>query len=654
MQELTGILLEVDKACEEKVASVGSLMVWSCRGRTRHGELAGAFPQGYILITSRALPGDSLEEEIAGVRATLPLASASGNEPATVEHCAGLTPFATGGAAPRAEVLKFERALLEHRLEPVSLRGARQLLSEISRSSLHLTLPVLVAVADTSSGGGDFALAVKRTDRLSFVGVRTRPHEKSGGLHISESIRIVRPSLAAEENIAIGDLLRHWRGISPNAEVSIHTRHDLRSSNEEHSSWSSQLPTELQPGPFISLVLTWSSSLDKLFYVPLFQTPPALACSSAVYLRCGTTPDNDLLGRCWADLERLVQLHRAEVSSCGLPSLGEEGPVDGEGLIRASLGCFIEDEARVATATSVAPSGGTVTPADLPPADTNPEEDRPNRDFVDRLWLHVATHCEGTSGLVTAIRLLMEELGRPGGFMPFVRRDNSTEMADLVRQAIKISRLRRYALADAQQLKDLSDSWDERCLLYSEPKRVLSLTLGMGLECLRRDLLHMITRCGYITAKDLGDLVEVPDESAPKSALDRLRCLCRIADLALTCSRHRICCDAMRRLVLKAAEYYQRVSNAKGLSLPVFGAQLSHASTSKLLATFPLLEPSTIIIESGKSSVRVERALAAETGRADDDREAGVWAPTSTECPFEYRVTICDRFQVGGLVKGGC
>jgi len=275
------------------------------------------------------------------------------------------------------------------------------------------------------------------------------------------------------------------------------------------------------------------------------------------------------------------------------------------------------------------------------------DEERPGRDFVDRLWLDAAARCASAQCLVELVQAVLAWLGRPGSVAPFVRRENGTEVAELVRTAVKISTLRRYAASPGgAQLQDLAASWEERRRQLSTVEAVAPLVLGMGVECLRRDFVHVITRRGYIMPQDLDHFT---DASRPVEVqVDRLHCLHRMAELALMCTRHRLCFDTMRHLILKAAEHYKRPSVAASLGAPIFAVPLSSASSGRLLSTFPSVEPSTLVAECGGCLLRAERAPSralAGHDAGDDGGEPGAWSPFAPGSPYEYSVTLLERFQ---------
>lgn len=435
--------------------------------------------------------------------------------------------------------------------------------------------------------------------------------------------------------------------------------------------WS-RLPPELLPGPFISLVLSWTTSLQVANSLPLLPTPPALSCSAKVHVRCSQDPGRSLLGRYWKDLDILRNLlspGEAGAEPCGMP----------QGALGDAVERFIAEEARLATssvlldlAPPVAPAAGeggnsgdaraTTAHMERPQIskDKVNEEERPGRDFVDRLWLEVASRYATAQGLVPLVGAVLRELGRPDGIAPPVRRDNTSELAILIQDARKMSKARQYSRHDARTLNSMVASWEERCQQFSDHRNALRLVRGIGVECLRKDFLHIITRQGYITAQDMSYFVESSQPAAED--LRRLRCLHHLAELALLCTRHLLCSDAMRHLVLQAAEHYQRpppaeaantaaavppplteqggsheeqgegeegddegpggatttnspeVSETEGTASPVFTVPLFNASTNKLLSIFPSTEPSSFEIRCGQCAVRAQRAVAPECG----------------------------------------
>jgi len=261
------------------------------------------------------------------------------------------------------------------------------------------------------------------------------------------------------------------------------------------------------------------------------------------------------------------------------------------------------------------------------------DESRPGRDFVDRFWLAVLSRCETVACLTAGIQCVLRELGNVDALAPFVREDNTSDIAEIVRAAVKITKLRRYGpLSNAQGLEAECAAWNGRRKHFENAEAVATLALNLGVECLRRDLVHLTVRCGYITALDLAFYTDT-SQSVPIQ-IDRLRCLHHIAELAVLCTRHRVSPDAMRHVVLKAVEYYQTPLHATGLSVPVFAVQLRNTSDCRLLSA--LLMPSSFVLECGASSIRVERT-------EGYPREVGTWVHLSSVGPLEYRVSLIER-----------
>ncbi|CAK0847887.1 unnamed protein product [Prorocentrum cordatum] len=497
-------LKAADLETEESVAHAGSWLVWRIRRQTRHPRLSEAFPDGFFMVTEcdLALTGLGVPEEVDSCRAALPPLSGVLGEPAALE--AG----GAGGNAPLSP--SFRHGILEERLQPLGVAEARRLLSEVSRRRLRLAAPLLVAVqgeaANDPAGPGRL---------ITYMGVQTGEAEgkengapEPWGPNVRQAIRVSRPRLASDATI--GDALLRSRSCAKGGEVRLRARYDLSIAPERGSSgglcgaWAGCLPAELLPGPFISLAISWGMPRERAEAAPLLQGPAALSSSAVVHMRCSDRGDR---GR-----RRVVHA----------------GPRRRHNLREGSL-------AGGGGGTRVAPRATPVRAASAPPAGSAREE-RPGRDFVDRLWLDAAARCASAQCLVELVQAVLAWLGRPGSVAPFVRRENGTEVAELVRTAVKISTLRRYAASPGgAQLQDLAASWEERRRQLSTVEAVAPLVLGMGVECLRRDFVHVITRRGYIMPQDLDHFT---DASRPVEVqVDRLHCLHRMAELALMCTR---------------------------------------------------------------------------------------------------------------------
>eukprot|EP00747_Dinoflagellata_sp_TGD_P187335 gnl/TRDRNA2_/TRDRNA2_44918_c0_seq1.p1 gnl/TRDRNA2_/TRDRNA2_44918_c0~~gnl/TRDRNA2_/TRDRNA2_44918_c0_seq1.p1 ORF type:complete len:684 (+),score=99.69 gnl/TRDRNA2_/TRDRNA2_44918_c0_seq1:51-2102(+) len=675
-EKLLAALRAADQAAEETSSGAGPFLVQSLHNVTRHPKLTEVFPGGFLLVTERSLPDEDqcVQEELDGIRLDLPTPPGLCEEPTAVEHC---ITFSTrnGASDGNAEQPRFEKMILEERLEPIEIGIGRLILSAVSRHKVHLRLPLMILVKEENDAEEvtERALSLQSGSRRGgartvYMGVRTQPARNdenappgsgSGGFHVFESIRVQRPFLpATSEPVVVGDLLRLLRGAATGADVHMSTRHDLYVGAVQVSSWTSHLPAQLIPGAFLSLVMSWSMSMQQASSATLFHHPSALGCSSAVYMRPSRSIDRSLLSRHLMDLHVLNHLKRGAASSEVLQCSEREGILSGEDEILDAINHFLEEEGRIATSAALHPSKDSLHPhgssalaalGDGAAVDGEDEE-RPGRDFVDRLWLEVLSRCNTVSCLSLAIGAALTELGRRGGLVPHVRRENGTELAELVRMAVKISSLQSYGgPSDAETLKDLRSSWEHK--IEGVSKNCVPLVLGAGMECLRRDLMHIVMRHGYITMQDLGHF---SDESSADVTprIQRLTCLRHIAELALMCTRHRLCFDSMRHLVLKAIEYYKRPSNTdsdRSNFVPVFSVPLSNTSSARLLSTFPSLDPSSCVIECGGSSIRVKRALAQTTAMDDGEEtasasELGSWR-RSRGSPFEYNVTLFDRYR---------
>lgn len=415
-----------------------------------------------------------------------------------------------------------------------------------------------------------------------------------------EAIRVLRPVASPGSPMILGSLLQHVR--SQVAELTMQTRYDLLLANE--SDGLDHLPPELRRGPFISLLLSWP--LTAQASASLFQTPPALSCSSMVYIRVGQR-QSALLDEAVAAIDFLEALSHGEVAG--------ERELRSDAATLEAVMRVINEERRDAARSPAGPMAKNAM--ELDEADL-----RPSRDFVDRLWSAVFSRCATASCLVAATQQVLKELGS-GALAPFVRKENGCEMAQVVRSAIRISQLRYGGLATASELRRLLAAWEEQALRLMEPAEVIPLVYSMGVECLRKDFAHIITSGGCVKPPDLAFFTDASD-----AQVERLRSLREIAELALICTKYRLYSDTARQLVLMALEHYREKS-----STPVFGAALNNSSGARLLQTFPLLDPACVHITCGDSLIRAER----------QPRVRG-WAP-SEDCPFEYHISIVDRYR---------
>mmetsp|Transcript_16857 Transcript_16857/g.54486 ORF Transcript_16857/g.54486 Transcript_16857/m.54486 type:complete len:722 (-) Transcript_16857:13-2178(-) len=715
--KLLRALREVDAATEEHFVACGSLLVWGLRRNTWHPLLSEAFAgeSGLLLVSARGLvEGASVDEEVRSCRVRLPAAPASGGPASAAGSCegAGLGGLAAG----------FEYGLLDQRLHPVELPVARRLLAELSRARLRLSLPVLVAV-----GGASDEPAAKRR-RLAealgrrptetvYVGLRTpacdgveehRPPAnvhgcasasggEGGGLAVLETVHVTRPALPADAEVTVGDLLRRCRGSAQHGKVEFSARFDLPLAGLPGSA-SCAAPAarpELLPGPFVSLEMSCSSTLSRAAGAPLAQVVPYVLASGAavVHVRCGSTPDGCALSRELLDLAALEQLLRGGDGACSSMAQAGAALLSSEAEAREAVAALLEEEA------SCGGSGGSASAAFRPGAPGGEEAGGPSRDFVHRLWLRILSRCCSAEILTFALSIILVELGRPGGVVPFVRRSDSTEAAALFRAAVEASTLRRYAApGEAARLEAMASKWEERCRHFSMAEHAVNLAIAVGVECLHRDFLHSITRQGSVTVQDLAPLLvdegESPRGSAAASAapasrgprpppferLQRLCCLRGVAELAELAARHYMCSDTLRRLVLQAVDFYQQPCNAEGLSAPIFSVALSRASSGRLLSSFAADAASSFTVRCGGAFLRAERkwpkrrSLASlgeddEEDEDEDDEEEtsdgaetapGLWCLRPAAPPggaegcaadvrsgrLEYRITAVDRFSL--------
>jgi len=536
--------------------------------------------------------------------------------------------------------------MLEERLEPLSLWDARELLSEVSRTSLRLARPLVVAVRDERQSPGN-GYKAGMCQRLSYLGVKLRlpgndeneaPFNRggAGGLAVLESVRITRPLLP--QSATLGEALRLCSGTKGIGEVQVLARYD-QLVLDLTSSVTSHLPAELLSEPFISLVLSWQLSTEQANSWPLIEGPPALSCADTVHARGGSHLERCLVRRQWADLDFLVQVSSAADDEDGITRsfasgerhLSSDSPEE-------MVARLFEEEAALAAAEA-----SKFRSQDHEATSSNLADQRAH-DFVDRMWQHVLSRCNTARELLRALRLLLQELGQVGAVVPYVRRDNLTQGAHLVRHAASLAALRRAASRGHEQEKDLAeavDAWQRRCKELAQLQKASSLAVEVGSECIRRDLLHLITQKGCVAAQELAAFQHVC--ASPLQELDRLRRMRHVAEVAVLCSRYGLCFDATRRLVLKAAEYQcQSCSEARELpATPIFSAPVSNSAAARLLSSFVTVGPTSIAAHCGRASLRMQRRVARGA------QEPGVWTQPGVESPFEYNVTVIDRVRYG-------
>lgn len=346
------------------------------------------------------------------------------------------------------------------------------------------------------------------------------------------------------------------------------------------------------------------------------------------------------------DLDVLRNLTQLDAGTKVLQSGQRTAVLSSNASVLDAIRHFSEEESRLATSSvCTAANRASADHMEKPISTDTYDVDRPDRDFVDRLWLSVLSRCETAGCLVFAIQAVLKELGRHNGMVPCVRKESTTQMAELVRVAMSMSMLRRYAApSEVEKLRALTTQWEESCKYLSHAQNVIPLVLSIGMECLCRDFVHIITRYGYVTARDLTHFTHGCESVALR--LDRLRCLRHMAELALMSTRHRLWMDTMRRLLLKAAEYYQRPSKAMGTSLPIFAVPLSNSSVSRLLSMLPSLDPSAFFVECGTAVLQAERlpARISSHDQEPNSPEEGVWSPF-LRTPYEYNVALFDRLR---------
>jgi len=674
-QELLQALKVADASFQETESCAGPFLVQSLRGSTYHPLFMETFPEGLLMV--------SWKKDPEGYRVRLPTASGPCEEPAGFEQCKSAPKAALGSASKAAPFAntsgrRLEFIISEARLEPIDVRVGRQVISALSQHKVRLNLPLVVAVKEESSsehgGNSQRASAVGNVVDVcngspacvTYLGVRTRPAvtdeneaPTSAGLHVIESIRVLRPWLAKGESLIIGDLLRHLRGggAAPGGafgrapsvengqqgvEVHIRLRYDHRLASEEKDDFESHLPAELLPGPFLSLVYSWPMSLHQAMSANL--TDVASSAGTTVLVRGSYCAERSLLGQYLQDLDFLRFLAASTAGSAEVPlatniASSEGAPsLSSEAEICAAVSRFMEDERRLATA-SAQDWEMCLNPSQTQygAAEDAEKEARPSRDFVDRLWLTVFSRCPTLLTLTLAVRCVLQDLGELAAIAPCVRRENGCEMAELARAAVKMKTLQSYGtVSESQKLQEARATWEARCKHCTETEHAVPLVLGAGMECMRQDLFHMITRCGYITATDLSYFSDV--SLSIHTQLERLQCLQRVAELAVLCTRHRLPLDTLRQLILKAVEYYQRDTNTRGDKVPVFSGTIRQTSGARFFHSEWSHGASSIVLQCGSASIRAEK-----TNQRCTAEEAGIWVPAS-ESSFHYRVNLIDRY----------
>jgi len=365
-------------------------------------------------------------------------------------------------------------------------------------------------------------------------------------------------------------------------------------------------------------------------------------------MRCGCSPEEPTVGRYLRDLHFLQELLKADVCNRRLHEHVHTTILGDRATILEAVNRFVTDEGRLATETiGLAPRGGHTDVGQehidhaarpLPGNDL----DRFDRDFVDRLFLVVLSQCSSVTCLVQAVQAVLEELGHCNGMVPSVHRESGTRMAEIVRVAMKMSMLRRYAApSEADKLRALEAQWQEICSELSHPQSVVSLTLDIGVDCLRRDFVHIVTRDGYITSQDLAYFTSTNIGSAKQ--LDRLRCLRHLSELACMSGQLKLCVDTSRRILLKGANYYQTPGSSSE-AMPAFTSALGTSAVDRLLQALNGSEPNSLSVQCGATVLQVERGQPPAAALPQVEGISSLSMASGVRC--EHRLSVVDRLRL--------
>jgi len=372
--------------------------------------------------------------------------------------------------------------------------------------------------------------------------------------------------------------------------------------------------------------------------LPLLGSLSTLSCKAALYMRCGCSAEEPTVGRYLRDLHFLQELSKADVCNRQLQEQVNPTVLGDRATVLEAVNRFVADEGRLATETVGLAHRGGHTDAGQEHFDhkarllLDNDLDRCDRDFVDRLFLVVLSRCSSAACLVQAVQAVLAELGHCNGMVPSVRRDSGTRMAEIMRVAMKMSMLRRYATpSEADKLRELEAQWQEICSDLSHPQSAVSLTFDIGVDCLRRDFVHIVTRDGSITSQDLAHFTSTNIGSAKQ--LDRLRCLRHVSELACMSAQLKLLVDTSRRMVLKAVNYYQTPGSSSE-AMPAFTSALGTSAVDRLLQALNWGEPNSLSVQCGATVLQVERGPPPDAA-----------LPLATGVRYEHRLSVVDRLR---------
>jgi len=626
-----------DQEAHESVKHVNSFVVWSFRGKTRHPELSEVYSHGFLLLTASDGQTADMDSQDCVPKCRKSCLHGGNEELGQVEYC-------VEHAKSRSDLdvnsrkSCYEYDLVEDMLHPIELQLGRATLSQISRRKIGLTLPLLIYV---SAGDG-----MGHNQCTVYIGF------KISKVRVEDVIKIERPLIKHRGRITVQEILGHLRGALLKSEICMQNRFDLCFTREKVSTRPFYLPVGQLQGPFISLALNWRVPLQQASSALFFDRPAAFSCSAVVYMRGSHVPDRSLLGEYLVDLHLLHSLHHAEPHLCARLEVDHGETLQNEHDITKSIAELIQEE-ELRASTQKLKHDSLVAHEGVPDLQRGYVNELPGRDFVHRLWFKVLSRCGTVSNLVDVMRIVLAKLGKTDGFAPFLRKDNSTEMAEVFRLAIKMSKLQRYASASqAKELEVMTTTWKEKCMSLSQATHAVSLVLGAGVESLCRDFVHIICRSGYMTSQDLRAFT---DTSHPVDVqLDCLRHLHHIAELALMCHRVSLCFDTMRQITMKAVQYYQKRAGAPRVHLPAFAVPLSATAVARVLNNFPSVSPSLVIAEWGGACARAERIIGQRPDENACIREADIWPEQAASSPYNYRVTLFDQFSLWKKAAAQC
>lgn len=178
---------------------------------------------------------------------------------------------------------------------------------------------------------------------------------------------------------------------------------------------------------------------------------------------------------------------------------------------------------------------------------------RPDADFTDKLW----TFCCRTIDQADFIEVMNATVQRleSGELQPLVSKNNLSQLANLIRECLKISNLRsnpEYESLKAS-LSSQFDFWLED--RSPEPCAALELLVEIGVEKLKKEMCHWFTEHNLISWNRLKSYFDT--ESKTKQ-VHRLNALLRVAELWQLVKNNVLCLprEQFRILVQQSFDYW--------------------------------------------------------------------------------------------------